>query len=243
MSRSQRQRPEDAETPVESLFHRAGGRSGELAQIPRNLLFRYRFPCPRVEKVDIRRMFALPESCRLVDVSRLEGRPAFAQWRVGWNDNGLYLTSIVGGKRQPLWCRPTEILESDSLRVWIDTRDTHNVHRATRFCHWFVSLPTGPQGQESASCRMLRINRAREDSPTLNRGEVTVHGMVKPSGYQLAIFIPGALLNGWSPTDQPNIGFFVAQVDREFGWQTLGTGPELPISDDPSLWSTLLLRP
>lgn len=241
MARNGSKPVDSSETPVEALFQKQGSRGVELAQIPRNLLFRFRFNCARIEKIDPRKMFELPPSCTLPDVCRLEGRPPFALWRVAWNDAGLFFTSSVTRKNQSLWCRPTQILDSDSLQLWVDTRDTHNVHRATRYCHWFVILPTGPQGRESASGRMLRINRAREDSPTLNRGEIIAHSVIKKGGYELACHLPSHLLNGWSPTEQPNIGFFAAQIDREHGWQTLGTGPELPIAENPSLWATLQL--
>jgi hypothetical protein len=37
------------------------------------------------------------------------------------------------------------------------------------------------------------------------------------------------------------IGFSAAVIDRELGWNTLGVGPDLPLAEDPSLWSTLEL--
>ncbi len=54
---------------------------------------------------------------------------------------------------------------SDGLRVWIDTRDTHNIHRASRFCHQFVFLPTGggPRLDQPVAEQTL-INRARENA-------------------------------------------------------------------------------
>ena len=51
--------------------------------------------------------------------------------------------------------------------------------------------------------------------------------------------IPAAALTGFSPADQPAIGFSYAVIDRELGWQTFSVGPELPFVDDPSLWGTL----
>ena len=53
--------------------------------------------------------------------------------------------------------------------------------------------------------------------------------------------IPAAVLNGWDPAEHRSIGFFIATLDREFGWQTLTLGSEMPFSEDPSLWCTLAL--
>ena len=61
----------------------------------------------------------------------------------------------------------------------------------------------------------------------------------KIDGYLVEGFIPAAALTGYSPTDQPAIGFSYAVIDRELGWQTFSVGPELPFLDDPSLWGTL----
>ena len=60
-------------------------------------------------------------------------------------------------------------------------------------------------------------------------------------GYTIEGFIPTAALTGFSPADQPAVGFSYAVIDRELGWQTFSVGPELPFVDDPSLWGTLEL--
>ena len=57
----------------------------------------------------------------------------------------------------------------------------------------------------------------------------------------LDALIASAALTGFSPADQPAIGFSYAVIDRELGWQTFSVGPELPFAEDPSLWGTLNL--
>ncbi|MEZ6096664.1 MAG: hypothetical protein R3C03_20945 [Pirellulaceae bacterium] len=116
------------------------------------------------------------------------------------------------------------------------TRDTQNVHRATRYCHWFASMPTGGTGKTTAMSVMLKINRAKEHSPTINRTKVSIDSKLKNDGYELAMFIPGALLNGWDPSEHPRIGLFASVVDQEFGPQTLSVGGDMPFEEDPSLW-------
>jgi hypothetical protein len=87
----------------------------------------------------------------------------------------------------------------------------------------------------------LKINRSREDSPAINRAKLKVASEHLKGGYRMTTFIPAAALNGWSIEDHRQLGFNLAVMDRELGWQTLAIGPELPIAEDPSLWQTLHL--
>ena len=58
---------------------------------------------------------------------------------------------------------------------WIDTRDTHNIHRAARFCHYFVFLPSGGGNRlaDPVAAQML-INRAREQADPVRPGMLGV---------------------------------------------------------------------
>ncbi len=216
--------------------------SAPVTQIPRNLLFRYRLPCRRLEgKAEPVR---LGEAFRLPVTGRFEGQRAFADWRVAWCDAGLRVSVTVSGKSASVWCKLGQLMDSDGVHLLIDTRATHDVHRATRYCHWIVALPAGgagggPLGQPV--CTTPKINRAKEESPAINRAKALLAGKLRKDGYELDLFLPAAMLNGWSPAEQPSIGFFIAIADRELGWQTLGVGPELPILEDPSLWQSLRL--
>ena len=89
---------------------------------------------------------------------------------------------------------------------------------------------------------MLKINRSKNDPPTINRFKVSIASEVTQTGYCIRAFIPSGCLNGWDTDEHTNLGFFYAVVDRELGWQTLATGPEMPIAEDPSLWCTTQLR-
>lgn len=212
-----------------------------VAQVPKNLLFQYRIPCRRYTG-DPKQRLSLDESYQLPHLGGFERQTPFADLRLAWDPQGIWIWMQVQGKKQSLWCRQTELLESDGLQIWIDTRNTHNVHRATKFCHWFVLLPAGGGKQnEAAVSAMLKINRSREDSPTINRQRVMISSQVLKNGYQLEAFIPGKTLHGWDTDEHQQLGFNYAVTDRELGWQTLAMGPELPIQEDPSLWQTLRL--
>jgi hypothetical protein len=211
------------------------------SQVPKNLSFRYRIACRKIPAAASAKT-TLDESYRLPNFSELEDMKPFAEVRMGWDSGGLVVWVEVKGKSKSLWCRESAILESDGVQVWVDTRDTHNVHRATKFCHWFIGMPTGGGAKKDKPIgNMLKINRSREDSPTLNRQKISVTSKVSKTGYQMTLFIPAKALNGWNVEEQRQLGFNVAVIDSEKGWQTLAIGPELPISEDPSLWQTVQL--
>ncbi len=212
------------------------------SQIPKNLLFHYRFPCVETE-IDWSDDFELPPRYRVPCFSILENNAHFGDLRIGWRPEGLLVWAKVTGKKQSTWCRQTQMLESDGLQLWIDTRDTQNIHRASKFCHWFVLTPGGEGAKhEKPVASMLKINRSKDHSPTINRQKVKIASRFDKTGYELRAMIPGATLNGWDTDEHRNLGFYYALVDRELGWQTLAAGPELPIAEDPSLWCTMQLR-
>lgn len=206
-------------------------------------LFRYSVPCLRYEGKWSSRGLSLKEEHAVPAFGELEQRPVFAEVRVGWNDDGLLLAAIVKGKSKSLWCRSTRIEDSDGLHVWIDTRDTHNIHRASRFCHRFAFLPQGGgQDQNTPLGRLVAIHRAREEPKPVADKVLKVTSAIRQDGYRLQARIPAAALTGFDPDEHPHLGFTYAVVDRELGWQTFTLGPEFPIAEDPSLWGTLELE-
>lgn len=181
-------------------------------------------------------------SSALASFGELEGRPIFADLRASWNESGLSFSVQVSGKGQPPWCRESRLDDSDGLHVWIDTRDTHNIHRATRFCHRFAFLPAGGgRRMDEAVGDILTIDRAREHPVPPARNCLKVRSEQRIDGYFLQAMVPGEALTGFDPAEHPRLGFTYAVVDRELGWQTLSVGPEFPITNDPSLWGTLEL--
>ena len=212
-----------------------------VAQVPKNLLFRYKIACKKFESKATKK-FSLGDEHLFPSFGSFEGQFQFAQLRAGWNEKGLFIQAEISKKEQSLWCRDSQLLDSDGIQIWIDTRATHNVHRASKFCHWFVLLPLGGGSDgKKPHVSMLKINRAKDDSPTINQTKVTVTSTITETGYDLHAFIPGQALNGWDVEEHRNLGFCFSVVDRELGCQTLAIGPELPISEDPSMWQTIEL--
>ncbi|MCA9269040.1 MAG: hypothetical protein KDA41_11245 [Planctomycetales bacterium] len=206
-------------------------------------LFRFAWRCQRRDEPWTARGMALDEACRLPALAAdLEGASTFADVRAAWSPAGLVFNVRVAGKKQLPWCRHDRCEDSDGLQVWIDTRDTHNVHRASRFCHRFVFLPTGSgRTREEPTAGQLLINRARENPPPARPGLLAARSEKRVDGYVLEAFVPAAALTGYAPEDHPRLGFFYAVHDRELGWQTLSVGLEFPFPEDPSVWGTLEL--
>src|SRR5436190_534832 len=212
------------------------------ALISPTMLFRFAAPCFRTDERWSAGGIKLTEKHRLPCFAELSETKPFADVRLAWSENGIALNVTVRGKEQPPWCRDSRIDDSDGIQLWIDTRNTQNIHRAGRFCHRFAFLPIGSGRKlDEPAAVLLAINRAKESPREIEPGALKVRCQRVADGYLLEGFIPTTALTGFSPADQPAIGFSYAVIDRELGWQTFSVGPELPFVEDPSLWGTLEL--
>ncbi len=205
----------------------------------------------------------LDESYRLIAPGQLDGERTFADVRMGWSLEGLVWTVRVDGKGQHPWCRESRPTESDGLQVWVDTRATRDVHRATRFCHRFAFLPCGGgRGAAEPVAEQLLIHRARENARPVRPRELQIRagmtdkgisdkgttgkkgtggGKGTGKGYELAAYVPATALAGFEPASQPRLGFTLAVLDRELGLQTFAMGAEFPYEEDPSCWAEVEL--
>jgi hypothetical protein len=208
-------------------------------------LFRFAVPVQRREPIWQPGGLRLDETCRLPDLASLDastdgGERRIADVRMAWSFHGLALNVAVDGKGQPPWCREGRLEDSDGLQLWIDTRATLNVHRASRYCHRFVFLPAGggPQHTQPIADQLL-INRARENARPIRPRELQVASKLSKSSYWLAAFIPAAALGGYDPQQHRQLGFTYAIYDRELGMQTFANGPGFPFDEDPTCWAAV----
>jgi len=212
--------------------------------LPPSFLFRFSVPCRHRSPIWTEERVGLDESFGLIKPSELDGRSAFAEFKIGWSEQGLAFSAKVVGKRQAPWCRESRPDDSDGVRLWIDTRDTHNIHRAGRFCHQFIFMPAGAgRALDEPVAEQLLINRARENAKPVRPGTLAVRREKRVDGYLLEGFIPAAALTGFDPVENPKLGFTYAVIDRELGEQTFSCASEFPYREDPSLWATLELLP
>ncbi len=205
-------------------------------------LFRFSAPCHYHNDLWPSGGLTLDESRRLPSFGELEGRPIFADVRGAWSEKGLSFWVQVTGKRQMPWCRDSRLDDSDGLSVWIDTRNTKDIHRASRFCHRFVFLPSGAgRRMDEPVAAPLPINRAKEHPKPPSATALQVRSASRVGGYVLEAHIAATALTGFDPDEHPRLGFAYAVIDREMGWQTFTVGPEFPFVEDPSLWGELEL--
>lgn len=213
--------------------------------IPSTFLFRMAIDCHHCDAKWTPRGFDLEEKHVIPSFrAELEEGPHFADFRIGWNETGIYVSLRTTGKNQSPWCRESRVEDSDGLSLWLDTRDTQTVHRATRFCHRFVMLPQGSgRLMDEPVAAAATIARAKELHKPIQPGSIPVRSEKRVDGYILQAFIPADVLTGFDPAEHPKLGFYYAIMDREMGWQTFSLGPEFPFASDPSLWGTIELVP
>src|SRR5262245_26481258 len=96
--------------------------------------FGYAVPCYRGDALGTANGTELGEEFSLPCFADLRDGRTYAAVRAAWSDAGLAFSMRVEGTRQAASCRENRPEDSDGLRLWLDTRDTHNIHRAGRFC-------------------------------------------------------------------------------------------------------------
>jgi hypothetical protein len=161
---------------------------------------------------------------------------------MAWNKTGIGIHVLVNGKRQLPWCRDSRLDDSDGFHLWIDTRCSPGIHRASQFCHRFLWMPAGDgPKRERPMASLIPINRARNHPKQISHRILKVAAQPRHDGYEMSGFVPAEALTGFDPAQQPRVGLFYAVIDRELGWQTLALGPEMPITEDPSLWGEAVL--
>jgi hypothetical protein len=212
--------------------------------IPNRFQFRTSQPCRYVPGIpdDDAELFHLGPECRLDNFAALDGRPNFADVRLAWNEDGLAVELEVRGKDQPPVGDAAKPRLSDGLSLWVDTRESRGSHRASRFCHQFHFLPRGGgEDKDEPVFVQSKINRALQDAPLAPPGTVAVRCATRKTGYRLAAFMPAAALAGFDPAQSPRLGLFYIVRDAELGEQALGASADLPVTEDPTLWSVVEL--
>lgn len=213
--------------------------------LPQRFLFRFSLPArylAQVPRAGKKELLSLPEECILPDLGPLDSARSFGQLRLAWNERGVAVALEVRGKKHRPQCDTTAPETADGLQVWIDTRATQNIHRASRFCHHFCLLPRGKEGHENqATAIQLPIARAKEPTPLCKPDDIPISATVSKDGYLLEAWLPAHVLNGYDPEAQPRLGFYYYLRDSELGEQFLTVNSEFPFAFDPSVWSVLEL--
>ncbi|MSR31206.1 MAG: hypothetical protein EXR99_06820 [Gemmataceae bacterium] len=216
-----------------------------MLPVPPRFLLRLARKCQRLDAIPRKSKdfpLDLPPSCRLEDLSALDGQPSFADIRMAWNPRGVGLQVTVSGKKQPAAGDVKRPAVADGVTLWLDTRDSHGSHRGTRFCHQFHFLASGggPDGEDPCIVQ-AKIHRALQDAPMAQVTELPFHCAIFPDGYHLEVFLTESALHGFSTEECPRLRTCLRVHDREQGDMILDCTAELPYGEDPSLWSVLIL--
>lgn len=211
--------------------------------LPSAFFFRFAIPVQYRAEPPRKRgaLLNLPETCRLPRVSLSDETPQFGDVRMAWNEHGLGVSIEVRGKAMPVSSRADLPATSDGLQLWIDTRNTQTIHRASRYCHHFCFLPAESEKSSNPIAMELPIARAREERELAAPKEIPIQSQRFSDGYLLEIWLPAKVLVSYEPEANPQLGFYYQLQDAELGRQFLTVGQEFPFEQDPSLWSTLEL--
>jgi hypothetical protein len=215
--------------------------------LPQSFWFRLAVPCRRIDGIPRtsgrERLLDLPTTCRLPTTPALDGLDAWADVRVAWNPAGLAVAVEATTRRgaAPREDRPEGM---DGLQVWVDTRDTRNVSRATRFCHRFSARLRGlaTRGALEVEAAQRPIARAVADAPMSRAEAIRARAERLKGGWRIELFLPAEALHGFDPETNRRLGFAYQVTDPDRDDQFLGVGREFPVGENPSLWSTLELR-
>ncbi len=218
--------------------------------LPGGFLFRYQLEAARIDRPPgpedpapaLDELPPLPDLQALSEPPADATQPPFASVWLAWHETGLAVQLVVRGKIRPARCREASADASDGLTVWIDTRNTQTIHRASRFCHAFTFLPTGGGRGEDRPVAVPRpIAQARDDAPAPPPDSLRVASQLADDGYSLQGWIAAGALHGWDTETITAVGFTYRVHDNEMGDQTLALGDEFPYDRDPSLWTVLNL--
>lgn len=213
--------------------------------LPPGFLFRIAMPIKRLTKLSAAMTTPpnLSAEYSLPDMGLLAQGSNAGSLRVGWHDLGMaFQLEIVGRTSRPR-CDYGTVLTSDGLQLWIDTRNTQNIHRASKFCHHFAFLPCGASRDRATPMgKQIPIARAREEATLCDSRLLLTASDIRADGYTLRVWIPAECLNGYAADSNPHLGFYFMIRDHELGDQYLSIGAEFPFDQDPSLWWTMDLK-
>ncbi|MCR9200383.1 MAG: hypothetical protein NXI04_17245 [Planctomycetaceae bacterium] len=212
--------------------------------VPTSLLFDFRprlCHCGRPSKKKSGSLLSLPDAAIIFQPSRVNETVQFAMLKLGWNEDGLGGELTVSGKTAPPRGDVTKLDTTDSLSVWLDTRPSGSVHRATEYCHSFGFVPaTDSSGPQATVLPIAQQRASRVES------NVRLFGLRTQStstGYTLEFWIPGTQLHGFREiTEFGRLGFHAVVHDSELGEQSFSLADDFPTSYDPSTWTQLELQ-
>ena len=213
--------------------------------VPPSFLFQYSMAVSRVEAIPRKKgsLLQLDDSCSLFVPGSMNDTDNAFGLRMAWNPEGLGIELDVPGKKLPPAGRRKDLKNSDSISLFVDTRHTANVHRATEYCCSLVVLPCDENADEKPTAAFVEIAQQRASKSDRDGGKCPVQVSVRPDGYRLEIWIPTSQMFGFDEAPEiGRIGFSCLIHDTELGEIPLNVGGDFPVAFDPSTWLQLELK-
>jgi len=214
--------------------------------VPPSLLCDFQLPIPQCQPPSKKKkgqLLSLPENAELFLPASMNEGAIFASISAGWNPDGLAFSFRISGKPEPPTGRSSDLKRSDAILLWIDTRPSGNVHRATEYCHHFAALPTDEDHDDQPHVLVLPIAQQRDKKIESDPRRMLMRTHVTSAGYDFELWIPGTQLYGFREfSDIGRIGFYAVVQAAHLGEQPLEVDDSFPYSYDPSLWLHLELK-
>ena len=213
--------------------------------VPPSFLFQYSMAVPRVEAIPRKKgsLLQLDDGCSLFVPGSMNDTDNAFGLRMAWNPEGLGVELDVPGKKLPPAGRHKDLKNSDYISLFVDTRHTANVHRATEYCLSLVVLPCDEDADEKPTAAFVEIAQQRASKRDRDGRKCPVQVHVRPDGYRLEIWIPTSQMFGFDEAPEiGRIGFSCLIHDTELGEIPLNVGGDFPVAFDPSTWLQLELK-
>ena len=134
--------------------------------IPNALFFSLKALCKKGIKLPQKKGTHIPAKnpYTIASTDELHGLKSGLSISAGWNDNGIGFTFSITGKKNPVTKSDEFHSKMEGIHLWLDTRNTKNIHRANRFCHYFLLTPClagapGGYGKTTRHRQCQRENR------------------------------------------------------------------------------------
>jgi hypothetical protein len=213
--------------------------------VPPSFLFQYSMAVPRVEAIPRKKgsLLQLDDGCSLFVPGSMNDTDNAFGLRMAWNPEGLGVELDVPGKKLPPAGRHKDLKNSDYISLFVDTRHTANVHRATEYCLSLVVLPCDEDADEKPTAAFVEIAQQRASRRDRDGRKCPVQLHVRPDGYRMEIWIPTSQMFGFDEAPEiGRIGFSCLIHDTELGEIPLNVGGDFPVAFDPSTWLQLELK-
>jgi hypothetical protein len=185
--------------------------------------------------------FAMPA------LSSLSGGKEFAKVYLAWTGTGFYFQAVLkSDKRRSLASEANNFSRTAHISLYLDTRWSPGVHRATSFCHrfdFFLKRPTESEPTQRGHGELVSIQRARASPTEVHPSQISVVSIYQPGGYDIKAYLPSATLTGFAPDEYQDFGIYYTLNDPVFGTQIMARTLQSPYFEDPSVWCRARLIP